>query len=77
MKDRKPYVLLGFAVLLLIVMIVLRINIGNIKTELVSTESFSEALWNTWGIAIIIVSFIIFAGGTGILVLLGGGWRWE
>ena len=77
MKDRKPYVLLGFAVLLLVVMIVLRINIGNIKTTLVSTESFSEALWNTWGIAIIIVSFIIFAGGTGILVLLGGGWRWE
>lgn len=42
-----------------------------------STESFSEALWGTWGATIVIVSFVLFAGGAGILVLLGGGWRWE
>jgi len=42
-----------------------------------TTETFSEALWGTWGATIVIVSFIIFAGGTSILVLLGGGWRWE
>jgi len=42
-----------------------------------TSESFSEALWGTWGATIVIVSFVLFAGGTGILVLLGGGWRWE
>jgi len=42
-----------------------------------TTETFSEALWGTWGVTIVIVSFIIFAGGASILVLLGGGWRWE
>jgi hypothetical protein len=42
-----------------------------------STQPFNEALWDTWGMTIVIVAFIIFAGGTGILVLLGGGWRWE
>lgn len=41
------------------------------------TDSFSEALWGTWGATILIVSFVLFAGGAGILVLLGGGWRWE
>jgi hypothetical protein len=42
-----------------------------------SAQPFNEALWGTWGMTIVIVAFIIFAGGTGILVLLGGGWRWE
>jgi hypothetical protein len=48
-----------------------------VSTPITSSESFSQALWGTWGATIIIVSFILFAGGTGILVLLGGGWRWE
>ena len=48
-----------------------------VSPPITSTESFSEALWGTWGVTIVVVSFIIFAGGTGILVLLGGGWRWE
>jgi hypothetical protein len=48
-----------------------------LSLPITSTESFSEALWGTWGVTIIIVSFVLFAGGAGILVLLGGGWRWE
>jgi hypothetical protein len=48
-----------------------------ISSPVTSSESFSQALWSTWGATIIIVSFILFAGGAGILVLLGGGWRWE
>jgi hypothetical protein len=48
-----------------------------LSPPITSTESFSEALWGTWGATIVIVSFVLFAGGAGILVLLGGGWRWE
>ena len=48
-----------------------------VQTPITSSESFSQALWGTWGATIIIVSFVLFAGGAGILVLLGGGWRWE
>ncbi|MBP1662459.1 MAG: hypothetical protein H6P94_708 [Thermoplasmatales archaeon] len=48
-----------------------------VPTPVTPTESFSQALWGTWGATILIVSFILFAGGAGILVLLGGGWRWE
>jgi hypothetical protein len=48
-----------------------------ISTPITPSESFSQALWGTWGATIIIVSFVLFAGGAGILVLLGGGWRWE
>jgi hypothetical protein len=48
-----------------------------VSAPITPSESFSEALWGTWGATIIIVSFILFAGGAGILVLLGGGWRWE
>lgn len=49
----------------------------DISTPITPSESFSQALWGTWGATIIIVSFVLFAGGAGILVLLGGGWRWE
>ncbi len=49
----------------------------NVSTPITSTESFSQALWGTWGATILIVSFVLFAGAAGILVLLGGGWRWE
>jgi len=48
-----------------------------VSPPVTSTESFSEALWEIWGATIVIVSFVLFAGGVGILVLLGGGWRWE
>ncbi len=49
----------------------------NISTPITPTEAFSQALWGTWGATILIVSFVLFAGAAGILVLLGGGWRWE
>jgi hypothetical protein len=49
----------------------------DVSSPITSSESFSQALWGTWGATIIIVSFVLFAGGAGILVLLGGGWRWE
>ena len=80
MKTLKPYILFAFTILLLVVMIVVRLLLGGMNTasnDFQASESFSSALWNSWGISIIIIAFIIFAGGSGILVLLGGGWRWE
>jgi hypothetical protein len=77
MKNPKPVLIIVFAALLLIMMMILRIKLGGIQTPVTSNESFSGALWNTWGLSILIMSFILLAGGTSILVLLGGGWRWE
>jgi len=74
----KPFFTYGIAVLLLIGFVfVFSQAFQGVTQPVTTTESFSEALWGTWGVTIVIVSFIIFAGGTGILVLLGGGWRWE
>ena len=74
----KPFLTYGIAVLLLIGFVfVFSQAFQGVTQPVTTTESFSEALWGTWGVTIIIVSFIIIAGGTGILVLLGGGWRWE
>jgi len=74
----KPFLTYGIAVLLLIGFVfVFSQAFQGVTQPFTTTESFSEALWGTWGVTIVIVSFIIFAGGTGILVLLGGGWRWE
>ena len=74
----KPFFTYGIAVLLLIGFVfVFSQAFQRVTQPVTTTESFSEALWGTWGVTIVIVSFIIFAGGTGILVLLGGGWRWE
>jgi hypothetical protein len=74
----KPFLTYGIAVLLLIGFVfVFSQAFQGVTQPVTTTESFSEALWGTWGVTIVIVSFIIFAGGTGILVLLGGGWRWE
>jgi hypothetical protein len=66
----KPGLTYGIAILLLFGFVF-------VFPPITSTESFSEALWETWGATIVIVSFVLFAGGAGILVLLGGGWRWE
>jgi hypothetical protein len=77
-KHLKSSITYGFAALFFLGIIIMFYGItSDIKAPSVSTESFSEALWNNWGVAILIVAFVIFAGGTGILVLLGGGWRWE
>ena len=74
----KTILTYGFSLLFLIGLIYVFFHVfQNVTTPVTSTESFSQALWGTWGATIIIVSFILFAGGTGILVLLGGGWRWE
>jgi len=74
----KLFLTYGIAVLLLIGFVfVFSQAFQRVTQPVTTTESFSEALWGTWGVTIVIVSFIIFAGGTGILVLLGGGWRWE
>jgi hypothetical protein len=68
----------GIAILLLIgFWFVFYQTFEGLSPPITSTESFSEALWRTWGATIVIVSFVLFAGGAGILVLLGGGWRWE
>jgi hypothetical protein len=68
----------GIAILLLVGFgFVFYQTIEGVSPPITSTESFSEALWGTWGATIVIVSFVLFAGGAGILVLLGGGWRWE
>ena len=74
----KTVLTYGIAVLLVVgFMVVFSQAFEGLSSPMTSTESFSEALWGTWGAVIVIVSFVIFAGGAGILVLLGGGWRWE
>jgi hypothetical protein len=74
----KPFLTYGIAVLFLLGLVFVFYHMfQGLTLPETTTESFSEALWGTWGATIVIVSFIIFAGGTGILVLLGGGWRWE
>ena len=74
----KTVLTYGIAVLLLLgFMFVFSQAFEGVSTPITSTESFSGALWGAWGVTIVIVSFILFAGGAGILVLLGGGWRWE
>jgi hypothetical protein len=74
----KTVLTYGIAVLLLLGLVfVFYQAFEEVTPPLTPTESFSEALWGTWGATIVIVSFVLFAGGAGILVLLGGGWRWE
>lgn len=77
----KPFITNGIALLLLLAMAFLFYKaLQGVTSPAISPSTFSDfsnALWGTWGVTILIVAFIIFAGGTGILVLLGGGWRWE
>lgn len=74
----KTFFTYGLSVLFLLGLILVFSQVfQDVSAPVTSSESFSEALWGTWGATIIIVSFLLFAGGAGILVLLGGGWRWE
>jgi fumarate reductase subunit C len=79
MKSPKPYIIYALALILFLGIMILSYNITTVKIEKprVDTEPFRESLWDTWGVAVVIVAFIILAGGIGILVLLGGDWRWE
>lgn len=74
----KSVITYGMSALLFLGLLLLFYHsIPNVAPAATSTQPFNEALWGTWGMTIVIIAFIIFAGGTGILVLLGGGWRWE
>jgi hypothetical protein len=74
----KPVLTYGLAVLFLLGLIIIFYQVfQDVSAPITPSESFNEALWGTWGVTIVIVSFVLFAGGAGILVLLGGGWRWE
>jgi hypothetical protein len=79
MKSPKPYIVYALALVLFLCIMVLSYRmVGEISKEPdVSKESFRESLWDKWGITIVVIAFIIVAGGMGILVLLGGDWRWE
>lgn len=83
MKSLKTYITYGFALLFLIGLLAL---FSGIFTDGKFTEitkkpfdnpnepfkDFSNSLWNSWGITVVIVAIIIFASGTSILVLLRG-----
>lgn len=78
MSSLKPYITYGIAVLLWIgLMAIFLGGFTNLRAPTKDTLSFGEALWNSWGVTVVIVALIIFASGAGILVLLGGKWRWE
>jgi hypothetical protein len=76
--KRKSILTYGVAVFFLFgLIIVFNRAFQGLTLPQTTTEPFGGALWGTWGATIVIVSFVLFAGGVGILVLLGGGWRWE
>lgn len=78
MTTVKKYITYGVAVLLLCdLLVVFSAAFSGLRVPETVSKPFSEALWNNWGFAIVIVALIIFASGAGILVLLGGKWRWE
>ena len=78
MSSLKPYITYGLAVLLWVgLMAIFMGGFANLNAPKTTNEPFGEALWNSWGITVVIVALIIFASGAGILVLLGGKWRWE
>jgi hypothetical protein len=80
MSSLKPYITYGIAVLLWIgLMAIFLEGFTNLRAPEMTKEPlpFGEALWNSWGVTVVIVALIIFASGAGILVLLGGKWRWE
>ena len=77
MKVKSIILAVSAVILLLATILLFTRTMTAVSTPPVTTESFSNALWNNWGVSIVIIAFIIFAGGASILVLLGGGWRWE
>ncbi len=79
MTAIKPYITYGFAIVLFLFIIITfnRLISEGIPTPTVTTGPFSQALWTQWGLAVLILAFIALAGAASVLVLLGGGWRWD
>ena len=81
MKSLKTYIVYGFALLFLIGLLVLFSGLfiegkfADITKKPFDQpneqfQDFSNSLWNSWGLTIVIVAVIIFSSGTSILVLL-------
>ena len=79
MKSYKPYIIYAIALILFAAFMILTYRTATVKIEnpTVDISSFRQSLWDHWGVTILIIAFIILAGGIGILVLLCGDWRWE
>lgn len=78
MKDKKPVITYLFAFLLFVAIFILSYRmVSDVEQPSVDTQPFSRALWDTWGMSMVIIAFISLAGGIGVLALLGGDWRWE
>ncbi|MEW5937472.1 MAG: hypothetical protein AB1665_06615 [Candidatus Thermoplasmatota archaeon] len=78
MSALKPYVTYGMTVLLLIgFMVLFSSALKDVSAPYVEEEGFGTALWVDFAVTMIIISFAVFAGGLGVLVLLGGEWRWR
>jgi len=78
MKDAKPYITYAFAFLLFLILLITSYRIiAEITQPTVTTAPFSQALWDQWGLVVLILAFISLAGAASVLVLLGGGWRWD
>ena len=79
MSIPKPYITYGFAILLILGIIAIFSGAfsGGIEAPETTAQDFGPALWGNWGLLVVIIGFIIFAGGMGILALLGGDWKWQ
>ncbi len=77
--NLKPIITYAFAFLLFILLLIMayRLLPEAPQEPRVATNTFSQTLWNQWGTAILVLAFISLAGGASVLVLLGGGWRWQ
>lgn len=76
--KKKPYITYAFAIVLFLILLIPTYRvIGEVQQPTVATPSFAQSLWTQWGAAILILAFISLAGAASVLVLLGGGWRWE
>jgi hypothetical protein len=77
-KDRKPYITYPFAIILFLILLIPTYRvIAELQPPSVSTPAFAQSLWNQWGATILVLAFISLAGAASVLVLLGGGWRWQ
>jgi len=79
MSVPKPYITYGFAILLILGLIAIFSGAfrNGITAPETTAQDFSHALWGNWGLIAVIIGFVIFAGGMGILALLGGEWKWQ
>jgi hypothetical protein len=77
MKNKLVITSLGALLFAVVIFSLLSQFASDVAAPATSGGAFSDSLWSEYAWATVVIALIIFAGGVGVLALVGGEFRWR